>query len=254
MNLCTQTPKVSPGKGPHYYRGLRIMLALPVAHVPQHRSLNALHTHAILTLLHLHTILHTLVSWLSFIPLSKGIKLSKTKKLHKMLMLTELVVHCLLPPVQLFQKYFWLQASSTRNKNLLETEEGKEGGTQRQLHKETMKKMLRHGRRWLRRKELWFIWQSAHVLWNISYKPGNYRKLHACSICSVQLVGEWRLIKIISIHGGLIVHTHQSGKLQSTRHSMLSKSTGTTVQNCDDCNTLQMRLTVHNYMIVSTYQ
>lgn len=80
MNLCSQTPRVLPGKGPHYYRGLRIMLALLVAHVPQHRSLNALHIHAILPLLHLHTILHTLVSRLSFIPLSKGIKLSKTKK------------------------------------------------------------------------------------------------------------------------------------------------------------------------------
>lgn len=100
INLCSQTPRFRPGKGPHYYRGLRIMLALLVTHVPQLRSWNALHTHAILPLLHLHIILHMSFMTQFYSPHTQ------TKKLNKMLMLTELEMHCLLPPVQLFQKYF----------------------------------------------------------------------------------------------------------------------------------------------------
>lgn len=127
-------------------------------------------------------------------------------------MLTGLEVCSLLPPAQLSQKHFWFKASSSRNKNLLEYEEGKEGGTQiyGQVYRETAKKTWRHGRRWLCRKELRFI----------QHKPEKYRKLQAYSICPVRLVSECRTFKMLSVRGGLTVHVHQvcSTWSRSTQH------------------------------------
>lgn len=51
--------------------------------------------------------------------------------------------------------------------------------------------------------------QSVCTLCNISYKSENYRKLQAYSIHSVQLISECRLIKMLSIYSGFIVHIHQ---------------------------------------------